>query len=98
MRVNGIFHSPSGKFKNDFSLFNAAQVLRKEFLREEGISVEKKYTDFMDETINEHKSGAFVKMHKRQLSDHSQKGRLLPTIQGKVKNKRNLFNTNFSIE
>ena len=31
-------------------------------------------------TINEHKSGAFVKMHKRQLSDHSQKGRLLPAI------------------
>ena len=38
-------------------------------------------------TINEHKSGAFVKMHKSELSDHSQKGRLLPTIFDKVKNK-----------
>ena len=38
-------------------------------------------------TINEHKRGTFVKMHKRQLSDHSQKGRLLPTIFNKVKNK-----------
>ena len=46
-------------------------------------------------TINEQKSETMVKMHKRELSDHSQKGRLLPPIKGKVKNKRNPFNTNF---
>ena len=46
-------------------------------------------------TINEQKSETMVKMHKRELSDHSQKGGLLPTIKGKVKNKRNPFNTNF---
>ena len=38
-------------------------------------------------TINEHKSEAIVKMHERELSDHSQKGRLFPAILGKVKNK-----------
>ncbi len=38
-------------------------------------------------TINEQKSGLFVKMHKRELSNHSQKSRLLPTIFCKVKNK-----------
>ena len=38
-------------------------------------------------TINEHKSETIVKMHKRELSDHSQKGRLFPAILGKVKNK-----------
>ena len=39
------------------------------------------------QTINEHKSNALVKMHKKELSDHSQKGRLIPTIFDKVKNK-----------
>ena len=34
-------------------------------------------------------------MHKREFSNHSQKGRLIPTVEGKVKNKRNPFNTNF---
>lgn len=53
------------------------------------------YLVFIVPTINEQKSEIFVKMHKSELSDHGQKGRLLPTIEGKVKNKRNLFNTNF---
>ena len=38
-------------------------------------------------TINEQKSGLFVKMHKKELSNHSQKSRLLPAIFCKVKNK-----------
>ena len=42
---------------------------------------------FSYSTINEHKRDSFVKMHKRELSNHSQKSRLLPAIFCKVKNK-----------
>ena len=96
----GVERLPSGKFDtNELVLeltvlaYNILRMIGQEAVRQ-GNAPSKRIVS----TINEHKSGAFVKMHKRQLSDHSQKGRLLPTIQGKVKNKRNLFNTNFSIE
>ena len=59
---------------NGYSLREIAQVLR---MNEKAVSA----------TINEQKSGLFVKMHKRELSNHSQKSRLLPAIFCKVKNK-----------
>ena len=49
-------------------------------------TMDAEYFTFL-KTINEHKSETIVKMHKRELSDHSQKGRLFPAILGKVKNK-----------